>query len=445
MKCCKSLRSFFYISALVISVSSCEKVNIEFGDPLLAANDPNIINLDNYKVDIATYKLDSFITSSTGTMSAGYHSDPVFGVVKAGSYAQVNMPAANPVANQTIPVVFDSLELILKASGNFYGDSSIPIKINIHRLTQNITDPNGNDLYYNCNSFGFDPVPIGQKTINLYGRAGSYIHMRLSDALGQELLTKFKANDDDISTAERFINYFKGIYITGDTTVSNSISFFQAPADSVFIRLTYHDNGLFPEKKLIDFTYKSQKQFNSISFRHSNPDFASFINKKAQLIQSTASGNKAFLNTNLGAYIHITFPGILNLKELHPYIKVIKAELVIRPDSRSYSYPYVLPGSLNLYQTDSYNMPITPLYTISATPQIQTGNLFIDNLYGENTQYSYDISSYINTLISEGRFSTSALLLYPSAADLSGSLQRLIVKDQTNARSVQLKLYVLGL
>ncbi len=442
----KGIQIVLYFSVPAILISSCEKVHVEFGESTLEA-DPDIVFLNSYKVDIATFKTDSFVTSSNEVLSLGYHYDSVFGAVKAGSYVQLKLPATNPLSDQTLAVTLDSLELIIKPTGDFYGDSSRSFKIQVHRLTQNIKDATSSgDTYYNTTSFGYDPTTIGQQTVSLYGRSGTPVHIRLSNALGQELLTKFKDNHEDISSEERFINYFKGIYLTTDTVVTNSLAYFSAPADSILIRLNYHDNGLFPVKRYIDFSYTKAKQFNNIAFRYVNPNFSIFINRKSQLIPSTSSGNQSYLNSNLGSYIKMSFPKILNLKELYPYIRVVKAELIIKPDVKSYTFPYQLPQSLYLYTTDENNYPISPFYFGSDNSVRQQGNLYIDRLLGENTNYSYDISGYINNLIAEGQFSKSALLLTSSLTGNDTGLQRLILNDQNTSRSsVQLKLYVLGL
>src|SRR4029078_11521012 len=131
----KNNRLYFCFFVLVILFTSCEKENINFGSSS-SETDPNITYFDNYETTIATYKPDSFLTSAHNTFCVGYHTDPVFGVVKAGSYAQVSLPATNPLLN--MPAIFDSLELIMKPTGEFYGDSTQPMKINVYRLTQNI-------------------------------------------------------------------------------------------------------------------------------------------------------------------------------------------------------------------------------------------------------------------------------------------------------------------
>jgi Domain of unknown function (DUF4270) len=436
--------TYFCLFVLPLFMASCEKVDIIFG-ATPSTSDPNITYFDNYKTDIATYKPDSFITSGHQVLSLGYHYDSVFGVVKAGTYSQINLPATNPLLNVTETILFDSLQLLIKPSGEFYGDSAKPIKVNVFRLTQNIKTDDNSDTYYNTSSFNYDPVMIGQQTVNLNSKSGTAVSIKLSAALGQELLSKFKSNDLDITTQENFINYFKGIYITTDSVVSNSLAFFTADTDSVMLRLNYHQNGVSPQAKTLDFKYETTKQFNNIAFRFTNSNFSSFINNKTQVIASTASGNQSFLNSNLGACIKVSFPTLLSLKELHPYVKVVKAILIIKPDAKSYSYPYQLPKTLNMYGTDQSNELLSALYDDGTNPALQTGYLVVDNLYNENTYYSFDITKFITTKISEGQASTSALFLYPSIGYQDAGLQRLIVNDQNNNRPIQLKLYVLGL
>ncbi|MGC4102204.1 hypothetical protein [Ferruginibacter sp.] len=438
-----SISRYLYALALVALFASCDKVDITFGASS-TDSDPNITYFDNYQTTIATYKPDSFLTGGHKVFSVGYHYDTAFGAVKMGSFAEISLPSTNPLANR--PVVFDSLELIVKPTGTFFGDSTRSMKLNIYRLTDNIVDRNTyTDTYYNTSSFGYSPTPIGQQVINLNNKSGTAVHIRLSDALGQELLTKFKNNDDVVSSSEKFVDYFRGIYINTDSVVTNTIAFLNASADSMLIRLTYHENTLYPETKLFDFIYNSTKQFNNVSLRYTNPALSSFIPNKAQLVESTVSGNQAFLNSTIGSSVKISFPTLLNLKELHPYIKVVKAILVVKPDVKSLQFPYVLPSTLNLYTTDQTNGITGTIFepTSSGTPQ--TGNLVIDYLYGENTYYSYDITSFINTKMTEGQFSKAALLLSTTLSSQDVGVQRLIVNNQSNARAIELKLYVLGL
>jgi hypothetical protein len=76
---------------------------------------------------------------------------------------------------------------------------------------------------------------------------------------------------------------------------------------------------------------------------------------------------------------------------------------------------------------------------------VQTGSLNIDNLYGENTAYTYDVTSFVNTVISEGVFSKKALIMHPASANALSNDQRLLIGNSKTALAVKLKLYILGL
>ena len=282
---------FFSLFLLILLFASCEKVNINFGETASEA-DPNITYIDSYKADIATFKIDSFLTSSHSVFCLGYHTDPDFGVMRARAFAQINLPSSNTVYN--VDAIFDSLELIIKPTVNFYGDSNVTMKLAVHRLTENIVNSEKGDYFYNTSSFGYDPVPIGERTVNLYGRSGTAVSVKLSDALGREWLEKLKANNTEVSSYDAFIEYFKGICITTDSVQTASLAYFTAASDSMLIRLTYHEPGLDPGKKYLNFSFAAVRQFSQILFTPGNANFSSFISNKTQLIASTASGNKSF-------------------------------------------------------------------------------------------------------------------------------------------------------
>jgi hypothetical protein len=420
---------------------SCDKVDVTLDDSN-SAIDPNITYFDNYTVDIATYKPDSFLTSSHEIFCVGAHTDPVFGKVMASSYAEIALPITNSVLAHDVQ--FDSLELILKSTGQFYGDSALPFTIKVSRLNTQIQNAELGNSFYNTSAFNYNPASIGQQTFNLAGKTGELLHIRLQDNIGNDLLAKFKSGDDVISSQENFSGYFSGIVLTTGTN-NNTIAYFKAGTDAALLRLHYHNNFVFSDPGYLDLNFTKARQFNHISFDHTGTILSpAFIVNKQQLIPSTDSHAQSFLNSNLGSSIKISFPTLLNLKELHPYVEVIKAELVIRPDTKSLSVPYSLPQALQLYTTDDTNA-LSSILGDPETGSAQTGKLFIDYLYGENTAYSFDITTFINSKIKEGQFSTSALMLTNALDQNDSGIQRLIMNDQSNNKSIQLKLYVLGL
>lgn len=433
-----------YIFSLFLSITvfSCTKVDVEFGNER-TEDDPNIVYVDDYPVDIATYKIDSFRTSSNNIFTIGHHKDSAFGTITAGSYTEINLPAENPVENKSVS--FDSIVLMIKPNGNYYGDTLNPLKINVHRLTEKIENEDISYLnYFNPGSFQYDPVPLGQTTLSVKPLKGGTLNIRLSDIFGQELLQKFKTNALEIREPSDFVNYFKGLYFGTDSAFTKSIYYFGLDSTNVVMRLHYKLNGTIIEEKHFDFQINSNKQFNSIRYHHSGTNLSSFTPFKTQLKKSNLTGHKAYLNSNMGSYIKISFPTILNIKELKPYLKIVKAELVIKPSPGTYRYPYKLPPSLLLYKTDENN-GLNFLQTDYTTGQNLTGNLYIDRIFGEDTKYTYDISGFINDLIQEGQFSNSALMLTSPIGASDEQLDRLVINDQTLNNSIQLKLYLLAL
>ena len=70
------------------------------------------------------------------------------------------------------------------------------------------------------------------------------------------------------------------------------------------------------------------------------------------------------------------------------------------------------------------------------------GDLVIDNLYGKDTKYTYDITSFVNIILTGGRTSKWGLQLMPANTTEN---QRLIINDKTGSNPVKLKLYIIGL
>lgn len=422
---------------LLLAVQACQKVDVEYGEPDYE-NDPDVAYYENFKTVVETYKVDSFRTSSANLFTIGYHIDPYVGVTTAASFAELRLPGGNPVANAR--VVFDSLQLILVPNGQFYGDSTQQVTLNVFRLAQSIRNKEETG-FYNTSSFAL-AERIGSKTMNLAGKTGSSISIRLSDALGQELLEKFVTSSTEVSDSSNFHQYFKGICIAADSSVTNTVAAF-SNSDQVLMRLTYHENALYPTYKQIDFSFNSDRQFSRIQMRTTSPDLTAVIPGRAQLLSSTETGGKSFLHNSFGSYIKINFPTLMTLKENHPYMRVLRAVMIITPLSESQVFPYRLPAAINLYSTDQTNTPVSVFTNNDASnPTLLTGDLVVDRLYGKNTFYSYDITNFINSKLAEGAFSQSALLLTPSSGGFGNGFDRLIIQGE---KAVQLKLYVLGL
>lgn len=426
---------------LLLLLGGCTKTDISFQDEE-DASDPSITYYDNYPVTLFTYKIDSFITSGHSSWSIGYHRDSWFGNTEGAGYTEVLLPEENPLKNQS--VLFDSLVLVLKPNSSYYGDSTLPMHFMVNELTQNISNEDDDTRYYNPRTFSYNPVPVGTRTIAIRPNRDSVITIRLNDALGLDLFQKLKSNAMAIQSQAEFIKYIKGFRIGVDTNFTNTLNYFSIPSDSMVLRLDYRINGTTFQEKKLNFRVNTNRQYNYLHTDRQFSPLSVFTEFKKQLKASALTQHKAFLHNNLGSMIKINIPDLLSLKELHPFVQVLKAELILRPAPGTYSYPYQLPPALSLYSTDESNA-LTAQLTDASGQSTLTGDLVIDLLYGEQTFYSFDITSFIKSVISEGQFSKSALMLTASSGTSETSLERLVINDQTLAKGIQLKLHVLGL
>lgn len=433
----KCFFGFLAVLSLSLFFTACTKPDINFGAAYLDNSFTNIVTVDTATAAISTVLVDSFVSSGTGKAVIGNYTDPYFGAVSAQSYFPVVPPAFSDIYRKGI---YDSLELIIKPDSSFYGDTTLPLKINVNQLSEQIAYAENSSSLYNVNSFAVDPTLLGSKTVVIKPSVTDTISIRLSDAKGMELLNKFKNADADVTTNDKFIQYFKGLRIS-----TGSTGYMLGLRDSVIMRLHYRDPGIITQNKTIDFTLSDASlQFNHISVNR-NGTALSALNSSNREIPSTATNNGAFMQYATGTAIKVQFPYLRNFLQIPQFVKIIRAELVVKPQKNSFSPVYPLPPAIRLSQTslsNDFGADVTA--TVSGTSVTQYGNLTIDYLYGQNTAYTFDVTDYITAQIAIKTNNSNGLLLSPPANANVTRLNRLVVGDkQSEIPGVQLKLYYL--
>ncbi len=442
----KMLRAYrygwFLLPVMVASLLACSKVSVDL-PTTVQTSDPDVSYIDGYTVQLGTLQLDSFVTSGRSSFVIGNHQDPWFGHVTAGSYSAVTPPTSNPVKDQT--VFLDSICLLLRPNGMPYGDSATGSTLRVYKVTDPITAYEGNaGSFYNTGSFNHESMALGTRSFVLRPSVDTLVSIRLTDALGQDWLDKLRRNDAEIQSASGFADYFRGVYIDADTTTTRSLYFYTSSKGGAFIRLYYHANQAIPEQLHVDFSQAAEAQFSHLDIKHDGTPLSVFTPGKREMRGSEQTGGRAYLNATMGEYIRLTFPGILNLKELHPYVQVIRAQLEIPPTPGSTPMPYTLPTALNLYSTNNAS-DLGVSVKLPGTSTMATGNLYIDALYGKDTKYTYDVTTFIQGILTTGEFANKSLMLVPGSYGGYDSFRRLQINDQSLANGIKLRLYVLGL
>jgi hypothetical protein len=406
---------------------SCTKPSINFGTNFGSDNSTNVIAVDTFSIKLSTVFLDSFPTSGSGTMLLGQYKDPYFGNIGSRSFSEITYPGTLPTLSTLS--VFDSMELIMEINKNFYGDTTKVQRFEVSQLTRLLDYPGIQTAFYNINSIPFDPTVLGSVDVQINPTAGftsqktgDSVKIRLPDAMGMQFFNLLFNQSDTVKNSNTFRGFFKGLAIYPDPTLPGAIYGFK---DSIFVRLHYHEPGVVYQPLFVDFPYTNRNnQFNNITVDRTGTPIEA-ISRQNPEIPSAASGNAAYLQSATSVYVKLLFPTISRLLQYPDYLSVMKAELVIKPVDGTYSPIYSLPPQVNLSTTTEAN-------TLGTTLSSGTGNLTVDYLYGANTSYSYDVTSYIQQQILKGVEDNgkNGLLLTIPASSYNTSFNRVVVGDQ---------------
>lgn len=415
---------FLQIILVIVMVQlSCTRNRIEFGT-VPDNNYSYLAFIDTVGINISTVVTDSFATGGATSFLLGRYKDPYLGVMKASPFFQLAKPAEVP----TIPTgaIYDSLLFIIKLNDYYYGDTSKAQTIYVHELAQTIVTGYAEKLYSNSNVPVY-PVPLGSKTVMVRPVTDDSIAIRLRQDKGQELFAKLKQLSTDLTNEESFLNYFKGISLS--TSTSDTTAVYGLQPGGMMMRLYYHTNTPFDELHHVNFLLQSnQFAFNQLVADRSGTVIPAAGGFGPREIPASQTNNFSFSQPGTGLGLKFSFPSLKNILLSKYYVKLLKAELVVRPAGLSFDrHKHKLPPRLELAYTDASLinggaiMDSTGEKTIVANP-------VIDEIYGINTYYRFNITSYISGLLQQPR-NDFGLYVQPVFSPIAPELDRLILTN----------------
>lgn len=429
--------SLFTVFLILVFFTSCKKADIQFGQDFIDNDYTKIIKTDTFAVNVSTVYIDSFATSAGGTGLAGVYRDNDFGLIKAKSFMQLAPPADEDIYKNTS---YDSTRLVLKLNRTYYGDTSKPLHIAVYRVTDDINFPESATQFFNTTSFATAGTPIAEQTIYLRPNGiDSLISIPVSDVLGKEWMSMLQNKADDIRTTDNFLLYFKGIAITA--TGDDGVVFgFQ---DSAHIDLHYTKRDIYSTDMIAKFSMvNNTKQFNNISINRTGT-LLQGISSTNKEISSTQTGNTGFLQSITGTRVKITVPNIRALLNAAGYVKISSATLQLKPLTGSFNSTYRLPATLGLAPTDATNLQTAGDLT-TAAGVVQTGSLYIDDLYGVDTRYTYDLTTYLQAQIAISETNKNGLLLHLPSSEFTTFNRLLLGSQQQKTDRIQLLIYYIS-
>ena len=440
-----------YISVAVILLTAAINGSCTRQDEFTIGKDfidsqTRLMVIDTFKVDLSTIILDSVRSSASQLILAGNYNDNNFGSVKCESYFDLAYETFRDIEDRA---VYDSAKIILPYSGFVYGDTLSPMTLHAHLLTEKIATYNDGYLY-TTSSFDYEAEPRGSVTFypSPATKTDSAVFIPVNE-LGEELFNKIRDKDPDVTSEEWFLDYLKGFMITPGSDVNNAVIGIDAAEGKVVLKIYYHLRLQDPEKKEI--TVKmglSNKQFNHIDLDLSGT-LLDNIKSSGNRKNSAFTGNMAFMQGLTGLMAKVQFPSLQDIF-LNTDWKILKAELVIEPVKYSFEQ-FALPEKLYIYETDRVNR-------INAILRDENGNslsslkdqnnspmaaiLQYDEMYPEDTKYTFDVTSYLIRELSGKYFEYKRGLHISLDQDFYRKTLERVVFEGKNPR-VRLKLYYL--
>lgn len=421
---------------MVITGVSCYRNDIQFGTTPENTY-TKIVFIDTVEPHLSTVLLDSFVTNSPISFLIGKVNDPFMGTVSTKPFFQMTVPAPLP----SIPATahYDSTCLIVYLNKYYYGDTTKALTIQANELASPIQYSYNTNIY-NTTDVPVKSTPLGNRTLNIRPSVDDSFLIRLSDAKGLELFTKLQQQSTEMTSSDQFLQYFKGISLSVNTNDTSIVYGIKSATGKVIMRVYYHLTTPVFASAVTDFTsINNTYAFNQIKTDRTNTSLFSAIAGTKEF-PSENTNQLAFSQYDAGVLLKLTFPTLKGILQSNAIVKLLKAELIFKPESHTYTDFFKLPPDLILSQTDASNTIGTPVYDSTGTTILKVSPA-IDNIYGVNTYYRYNITSYANTFLTTPGTEKSGFFLMEKD-DSTIEVNRAVIGNSHSDSKTQLLLTV---
>lgn len=442
------MKCLSYFLCCTLFLVSCISDDFTVGDNLVSVKGRNMI-IEDYTVELETHLGDSSVTTGLARIFEGKYHSPDFGIIAAHSYFDFNPPGYSQSefgSDAIVTVKFDSISLILRYDDFSYGDTTQLQTLHIYKLKQTIELDEKSQLY-TTSSVAADTDPW--VTCQFYRPQEHWendttLEIRLPDEFGLELVDLMQAQSDLLETYVNFRTYFKGIKLSPGTDDNAAVNSFVLNSEYPVIRLHYTTigGGVATEENKIDMTVNTSVAFSQIGTDRSTTLLQSLSSNNP--LPSTETGNKVHLQGLTGLYTKLSFPDLNEILKLGKQVIISSAILYVYPVSGTYSGFTPLPANLSLNYLDENGKAID-IYVDPSTITVQSGTLVEDNIYGRNTYYAFDVTSYLQYELGLIGMYKSSLQLYLDDTEKNNTLKSLVLGDSSfpnDENRIKLIIYV---
>ncbi len=431
-KICRGYLTLLIFSALL---TSCTSDDFIIGRKFLDSS-VRTVRIDTCTVKLTSVSIDSVKTSNKNSVLTGRFEDPVAGTTVCTAFIPFGLPAQPQLPEHKL--IFDSLQLVMCLSNEWIGDTARNNYFRVHKLTEPVEPREGGEFYSNY-SIPYESEPLTEFSVRREFLKGDSISVRLPDDLGMDLFEKLKVFDESVmGSQERFSDYLPGLALTPGEDNKNVLAFSISEDSSMILRVYYHYSTWVKTQGYITIKPLPTKCFYGVATDRSGTPFEDLSSDKE--LPSSQSGNMVLVQALTGSYIKIEFPHLNNLLQLGDFSTITAGALIIYPVKGSFSEIVPLPTNLSMYVSDENN--VTQGYITSYSGEsLQTGDLVTDELFGIDTYYTYDITSFLQDQLGAFGIYKRNLKLTVPEDKLATSLNTLVAGDMLHPKNrIKLKI-----
>lgn len=415
---------YYYLALIATVIYSCQDENSGLGQSLVESSFQNAF-IDTCTVDISTIYIDSLETMGDSICQLGYYKDSEWGEVTSSYYAEYSVNSFTPVADHSYK--YDSLVLRMTPSGHYWGDTLVQQRISVYRLKYAIDLDDDKELY-NHSSLETETTPLFSFTFHPRPGHKKELEIRMPDEWGETLFADLIAEKDVFDSQEKFKAYFHGLAFVPEAP-GECITGFLANDSSMNITLHYQDIAGQRTEKELTFSVNTEYSFTGITHERNNTPLATLEAGIENALSSRKTGNRAYMQGLTGLYNQIEFPYLNTLEELGDIVSVENAMLYLYPLAGSYGKYSQLPSELRLYITNENNVLEDYVYGNDGVT-VQTGNLVVDEAFGRDTYYSFDVTTFVQNNLGTWGINRQKLLMSMPDEESSTTFNQVIFTNE---------------
>lgn len=419
----KKTERLFLLPLLMLGASGCIDENSELGRTLVESSFYNIY-VDTCTVDISTVLEDSIVTRGDSICQIGHYAEGDWGEVNAIYYAEYTCNNFTP--EQSYDYTLDSLVLRMVHSGHYWGDTLTRPLIRIYQLSTPIELEDDADLY-NCTVWPTEDTPLSSFTYRPRPGEKRVHEIRLPDEWGQQLLDDLVNEEEYLESQEDFKRHFPGLAFVPNESVQ-CISGFQVGDSSMCLVLHYQEISEQREEKQLTFSVNMDYAYTGIKHDCSNTILSDVPSGIENYVHSTDLGHRAYMQGLTGYYNQLEFPYLNDLQDAGQIVSIESATLYLYPLEGSYNKTNQLPSDIRLYITDENNVLEDYVYGSDGVT-VQTGNLTVDDVFGRDTYYSFDLTEFIRNNFGTWGINRQKLLMNMPSDDAASTFNQVIFSN----------------